>query len=170
MQTHNPSVESLAKNKRVLVIGLGNLERSDDGVGVVTARQLKLAAQSCVAVKESSADLTTLFDVWRGYDEVILVDAMHAGDTPGRIRWFDVSVTDLPEATFAEHSTHAFGLHQAIAMARALGELPRSVLVVGVQGVDFAPGVMLSTDVRDAVDGVVTAILARIGEMEGTHA
>jgi hydrogenase maturation protease len=170
VQTHNPSAQSPSENKRVLVIGLGNLERSDDGVGVVIARRLRQAAPSCVTVKEVSGDLTSLFDVWRDYDEVILVDAMHAGDALGRFRWFDVSETDLPEATVAEHSTHAFGLHQAIAMARALGELPRRVLVIGVQGVNFASGEMLSPAVRDAVDGIVSAILARIGEKEGTHA
>jgi hydrogenase maturation protease len=153
-----------------VVIGLGNLERSDDGVGVVIARRLKPEAPACVAVRESGGDLTTLLDVWRGYDEVILVDAMHAGDTPGRVRWFDASESDLPEAAFAEHSTHTFGLYQAIAMARALGELPRTVLVVGIHGADFASGIMLSPDVRDAVDGIVTAILARVDQMENTHA
>jgi hydrogenase maturation protease len=153
-----------------LVIGLGNLERSDDGVGVVIARRLKLVIHPSVTVAESSGDLTTLLDVWRGYDEVILVDAMHAGDTPGRARWFNVSQSDLPEATFAEHSTHTFGLHQAIAMARVLGELPRTVAVVGVQGADFASGVMLSPEVHDAIDGIVREILARIGEKESAHA
>ena len=170
MHTRNPSGDCQTKNKRVLVIGLGNLERSDDGVGVVIARRLKTATASCVTVRESSGDLTTLLDVWRGYDEVLLVDAMHAGDTPGKVRWFDVSESNLPEATFAEHSTHTFGLYQAIAMARALGELPRTVLVVGVQGADFASGGVLSPEVRDAVDGIVSAILARIDQMENTHA
>lgn len=170
MHTRHPSGECQTKNKRVLVIGLGNLERSDDGIGVVIARRLKSATHPCMTVTESSGDLTTLLDVWRGYDEVVLVDAMHAGDTPGRVRWFDVSESDLPESTFAGHSTHTFGLHQAIAMARALGELPGSVLVVGVQGADFASGVMLSPEVRDAVDGIVTAILVRIGEKESAHA
>jgi hydrogenase maturation protease len=149
---------------------LGNLERSDDGVGVEIVRRLKPITRRNVAVRESSGDLTTLLDMWKGYDEVILVDAMHAGDTPGRVRWFDVSETDLPEATFAEHSTHNFGLHQAVAMARALGELPRSVLVVGVQGVNFASGVKMSREVQDAVDEIVTAILARTGEKENADA
>lgn len=170
MHTRNPSGDSQTKNKRVLVIGLGNLERSDDGVGLVIARRLKPITQSFVTIKESSGDLTTLLDLWRGYDEVILVDAMHSGDTPGRVRWFEVSGSELPEVKFAEHSTHAFGLHQAIAMARALGELPRTVFVVGVQGADFASGVMLSPEVWDAVDGIVREILARIGEMESAHA
>lgn len=170
MHTRHLSGNSQTQNKRVLVIGLGNFERSDDGVGVIVARRLMGVAPDGVAVKESSGDLTTLLDIWRDFDEVILVDAMNANDAPGRIRWFDVSESDLPEATFAEHSTHTFGLHQAIAMARALGELPPSVVVVGVQGVDFASGVMLSPEVRDAIEGIVCEILARIGEKENTHA
>lgn len=157
-------------NKRILVIGLGNPERSDDGVGLVIARRLQARAPDCVCVEQSGGDIMSLLELWRGIDDVILIDAMKANDTPGQFRWFDVSTCDLPEQTFLEHSTHAFGLHQAVAMARALGELPRSTHVVGVQGSNFTAGSRLSVEVERAVDAVVASVLDRVTALEDEHA
>lgn len=157
-------------NKRILVIGLGNPERCDDGVGVVVARRLQARAPDCVRVEQSGGDIMSLFEMWRGFDFVILIDAMKANDAIGSFRWFDVSTCDLPEETFPEHSTHAFGLHQAIAMARALGELPRNAFVVGVQVGDFTTGSTLSVEVERSVDAVVASVLDRVMALEVAHA
>ena len=164
------SNDSHTRNKRVLVIGLGNSDRTDDGVGLVIARQLKTMAPDWMSVCESSGDLTALLDVWKDFDEVVLIDALHAGGVPGRVRWFDVSSSDLPGEPFAGHSTHAFGISQAIAIARALGELPREIHVVGVQGANFETGVTLSAAVGNAVEGIVTSVLGRCSVQRHAHA
>lgn len=157
-------------NKSILVIGLGNPDRSDDGVGQAIARLLQARAPAFVRVEQSGGDIVMLLESWRGFDNVILIDAMIANDTPGQFRWFDVSTCDLPEQTFPEHSTHTFGLHQAVAMARALGELPRNTHVVGVQGGNFVAGPTLSVAVERAMEAVVASVLNRVSAMEDAHA
>lgn len=170
MRRNNSPDHCRRLNKRILVIGLGNLERGDDGVGVAIARRLQSRMPECARVALSGGDIMSLLEMWRGFDDVILIDAMKAHDAPGNFRWFDVSTCDLPEETFPEHSTHAFGLHQAIAMARALGELPRSTHVVGVQGGNFTAGSTLSVEVERAVDAVVASVLDRVTALEDEHA
>lgn len=157
-------------NRRVLVIGLGNSDRSDDGIGLVIAKRLTSLVPEGVTVTESGGDLMTLLDTWRAFEDVILIDAMHAGDMPGRVRWFDVSAEELPEDSFHSHSTHAFGLAHAVAMARALGDLPPRIHVVGIQGAVFAPGTTLSPVVQAAVNDVVKSVLVRLTVEEITHA
>lgn len=165
-----PSDHPRCLNKRILVIGLGNPERSDDGAGLAIARRLQVRAPDCVRVEQSGGDIMSLLETWRGFDDVILIDAMKSNDPPGQFRWFDVSTCDIPEQVFPEHSTHTFGLYQAVAMARALGELPRNTHVVGVQGGNFAAGSTLSVEVERAVEAVVASVLERLSALEVAHA
>ncbi len=52
-------------------------------------------------------------------------------------------------------STHAFGVGDAVELARALGRLPARVVVYGVEGADFTAGAPLSAAVESAVEHVV---------------
>jgi hydrogenase maturation protease len=87
------------------------------------------------------------------------VDAVDAGATPGALHRFDASDVRLPERTFRS-STHAFGVGEAIELARALGRLPACVVVYGVEGIEFAAGASLSAPVEAAVDQATCAVLA----------
>jgi hydrogenase maturation protease len=60
-------------------------------------------------------------------------------------------------------STHAFGVGEAIELARALGRLPRRVLVYGVEGREFAAGEGLSPAVAAAVEPLVAELLEEVG-------
>jgi hydrogenase maturation protease len=81
-----------------------------------------------------------------------------SGAAPGTIRRFDASAQPLPKDAF-RCSTHAFGVARAIELSRALGELPRSLVVYGIEGKNFAAGVGLSPEVERAVGEVVRRAL-----------
>jgi hydrogenase maturation protease len=63
----------------------------------------------------------------------------------------------LPAGVFRS-STHAFGVGDAVELARALGRLPRRVVVYGVEGAGFESGAPLSPAVAAAVDDVVSRL------------
>jgi hydrogenase maturation protease len=71
---------------------------------------------------------------------------------------FDASETAVPAGVFRS-STHAFGVGDAIELARALGRLPRHVVVYGVEGGDFAAGEGLTTQVQASVEKVAGSVL-----------
>lgn len=130
-----------------LVIGVGSDHRGDDAVGLETVRRI-----TCVETAEVS-DCSDLIEHWDGRDEVVVVDAMVSGSDPGCVRRFDAIATALPQSGFA--STHAFDLSAAVAISRALGRLPRSLIVYGIEAADTSPGSPLSPAVRDAMESVV---------------
>jgi hypothetical protein len=66
----------------MLVIGLGNPYRGDDGVGPVVARAMADRALESVTVLEHSGEGAGLAEMWAGMDMVILVDAVSSGGTP----------------------------------------------------------------------------------------
>jgi hydrogenase maturation protease len=153
-----------------LIVGLGNPYRSDDGIGIEIALRLMNKVPGGVRVAQSSGDLIDLLAIWQGFDNVILIDAMIANNAPGHFRWFDVSLSDLPEDKFPAHSTHAFGLQQAVAMARALDELPRHMHVIGVQASAFTTGTTLTDAVEGTIDAVVASVLTMVNTLEKSYA
>ena len=86
------------------------------------------------------------------------MDAVESGADPGTLHRVDASREPVPAHVFRS-STHAFGVGEAIELARALGRLPKRIVVYGVEGATFAAGVGLTPQVETAVDGVVEAVL-----------
>jgi hydrogenase maturation protease len=62
-------------------------------------------------------------------------------------------------------STHAFGLAEAVELARALGRLPRFLVVYGVEGKCFTPGAALSAGVEAAAADAAARVLDEVGSL-----
>ena len=142
----------------VLVIGVGNPERGDDGAGIAVVRRLRGRVERPASLIEVRSDVTRLLDCWGPSDSVVLVDAMSSGATPGTVRRFDAAAAPLPARAFRGGSTHGFGVAEVIELARTLGRLPRRLLVVGIEGACFDAGCGLSAPVEHAVRDVVGSV------------
>jgi hydrogenase maturation protease len=150
----------------VLVIGVGNLLRADDGASAEVVRRLReRRTQPGIEVSEQLCEPSDLLEAWQGRDAVVLVDTMRSGEPPGTIRRFDVSGEPLPASLRGSVSTHGFGLHEAIELGRALHRLPRRVIVFAVEGCDFEAGATPSPEVEAAVGPLARAILREAGEL-----
>ena len=148
---------------RQVVIGVGNALRGDDGVGLAVAAALETRVPPGVSVVSCEQEPSRLLDAWEGAQSAIVVDASASGAEPGTVTRFDASAIPVPAGVFRS-STHAFGVGDAIEVARALGRLPAHVLVYAVEGDGFAAGAPLSAAVAAAVDEVAHAVLADLGE------
>ncbi len=141
----------------MLVIGIGNEYRSDDGVGLVIAGKLAQMGLEGLTVIEQSGDGTELLEILREADDVILVDAVYSTGVPGRIHRMDPHETQDWDR-YAGVSTHGFGVGQAIRMAQAMDQLPTRIALFGVEGTNFHPGTGLSAEVEAAVEAVINMI------------
>jgi hydrogenase maturation protease len=150
--------EAAAENGYWLVVGVGNPARGDDALGRIAARRLRARAPRNVEVREHDGEATALLERLAGADAVCLVDAAFSGAPPGTIKRFDATEAELPKAVFSV-STHGLGLTEAIALARALGQLPRRCVVYAIEGRSFESGAPLSAEADKAVDEVVERIL-----------
>lgn len=149
---------------RALVIGIGNPDRGDDSIGPLVTRRLVGRAPPDVTIIERAGDALALIEDWAGYETVILIDAAAPGATPGRIHRIDLLTTQLPaDMPFA--STHAFGVGNAVGLARTLGLLPRCLVVYAIEGVNFEPGAHLSPNIAAAVEEVVTQVIAELDRL-----
>ncbi|MFY9717121.1 MAG: hydrogenase maturation protease [Thermoplasmata archaeon] len=144
-----------------VVIGLGNEHRGDDAVGLWVARRLGPRLAGAGRVLELSSEGTRLLDLWDGLDLVIVVDAVAAHGPPGTIYRIVVEDGPLPSTTGGT-STHGVSLAEAVALGRALGRLPRRLVLYGVAGSRFEVGGAMTPDVNAAIDRVAAAIEGEI--------
>jgi hydrogenase maturation protease len=147
--------------QKVLVVGIGNEYRSDDGIGIVIARKICERRLSSVCVKEKSGEGAELMEAWREYERVILVDAVSSGSPPGTLFKINARKKKVP-AKFFHYSTHAFSVAEAIELARAMKTLPQKLWVYGIEGANFSAGISISHVVQESIKHVVEEILNRV--------
>lgn len=142
-----------------LFIGIGNSFRCDDGVGPFVAQTL---AERGFDARVHAGDGTGLIDLFADFSNLVLIDATRSSAEPGTLIRLDAMAEPLPAELF-HYSTHRFGLAEAVETARALGQLPKSLVVFGIEGAEFGAGTDLSAPVQKAVADLVEALIAAYG-------
>jgi hydrogenase maturation protease len=141
----------------ILVIGIGNEYRSDDGLGVYVARELRHRLPESVRVIEASGEGTALMAAWRGSAHVVIIDAVSSNEPTGAMHRLDAIHETIPKNIFAS-SSHQFGVAEAVAMAKELNELPVTLTLYGIEAESFEPGIGLSESVVRSVPDVIHLI------------
>jgi hydrogenase maturation protease len=157
--------------KPLLIIGMGNLLRTDDGVGVTIVNQLNDSGSlpdwvEAVDAGMSGLDLPAMM---QGRKRVIVVDALEASAEPGSIFRFDARRL-ASSAPFAV-SSHETNIVEALSSLSLLGERP-DVEIIGIVSEDVSTMGMVQTEkVRAAIPkaiGLVLQILSEYREAKPT--
>ena len=151
-----------------LVVGIGNSDRGDDGVGPRVARRLRGRVPTGVSVLECEGDALALIQDWEGVASVILVDAMSPISEPGRVHRLDLARNRLPVG-FAPPSTHIFGLAETVELARGLTRLPQSLIAYLIEAAQFETGAPLSPAVATAIEEAAEQVLAELALISQTQ-
>lgn len=149
--------------KKIIIIGVGNIFRSDDGVGIVIAQKLKAKNIEGLEAIEESGEGVSLMNSWENFDHVIIVDAVSSGEKAGKIYYLDAINEPIPKSFF-NYSTHAFSVAESIELSRVLGNLPPKLFIYGIEGKDFSGGQTLSPEIEDASLKVIDQIINSLEE------
>jgi hydrogenase maturation protease len=155
----------MSAEPRMLVIGIGNALRQDDSVGRIIARRIQ-RRRPAFRVVEHSGEASSLMELWRGAGTVFVVDCVRSGFAAGTIRRFDATRKPLPGRIFPI-STHGFGLLEAVELARALKQLPKRLIIYGIEGTAYGNGGNLSPAVAKAVPQAARRVLEEAARAAG---
>lgn len=148
---------------RLVIIGIGNPYRSDDAAGLLVARSLRGKVPESVIVLEHDGEPASLIEAWESADAVIIVDAVSSGSPPGTLHVIDAWNVPLDRDLF-RHSTHSFGLVEAVGLGKTLGRIPPTAWIYGIEGKEFAAGTEVSPEVLDGVAKATSAVMRGIAE------
>ncbi len=150
----------------VVVIGVGNEYRADDGAGPVVLGMLRDAVPGGVPLVPSDGEATRLLEAWTGAATAIVIDAVAGGDAPpGTLHRLVVASGQGPQPDRGA-SSHGLGVGTAVALGSALDRLPGQLIVHGIQGADFGQGRRLSPAVAARIGDLAAAVLADIRAAE----
>jgi hydrogenase maturation protease len=150
---------------RIIVVGVGNLIRSDDGLGVHAVRRL---AGDPRLPRDSGVEITFIDGGTRGMDlvneagdasHVLILDAIDIDARPGTpVSISGRELQSLPTG----RSVHQLGIVDWIrGLAMVAGRVPE-IQVLGLQPADTSWGMTLSPEVRSGLDGLVDAAIDRL--------
>lgn len=145
------------------MIGVGNPLRGDDAAGPAVVERLRGRVPEGVCLKVCDGEPAELLEALDGAERVVFVDAVRAGGEPGELHLFDAAASPLP-ATTGSASTHGLGLAEALELGRALGQLPETVAVVGIEAAGDEHGAALSPPVAAAIEGAAALVLGELGD------
>ena len=147
----------MSENK--LVIGLGNVLLKDEGVGVRCIEFLKESG-SCDGIKlmDGATLGFDLLEEMKGFENVVLVDAVDMGKDPGYISSFSADqVASMPGS--GKFSLHEINLVDVIQLGKKMGYNFRKVRIVGIQPKEISRGDRLSEIIEEKLPALAEKVL-----------
>jgi len=144
---------------KILLLGIGNLIMSDDGVGVKVVQRIQreFILPDHVEVIDGGTLGLDLLPMLEGVERLIVVDAVETGMEPGTC--VRLSGEELPIALETKVSPHQMGLKDLLAVARLMGHLPSEMVLIGVQPGSIEMDTELTPEVEAKVDVLIGSVL-----------
>ncbi|MBN1280880.1 MAG: hydrogenase maturation protease [Candidatus Thermoplasmatota archaeon] len=156
---------------RIGVIGLGNILRRDDGIGVVLLNLLKTQKDprfKDIEFIDGGTGGMNLLHLLPRFDVLLLIDAINFQGFPGESRLFRFK--ELQQQHVSEPlSTHITNILRVLSLSEQLHELPTEVLLFGIQPKDISPGTSLSDDVAHRVNDTLNALIDELQRLVSVH-
>jgi hydrogenase maturation protease len=166
-----PAAEFLSRSlapPRIVVAGVGNVLRGDDGFGPAVIRALDAAGPlppGVRTVEVGIGGIGLVHELLDGCDALVVVDAVNRGGEPGSLYILEPEVPDASAISPAERQALATDLHevvpgQVLILARALNVLPPVVRIIGCQPAETEEfSLELTPVVQRAVPTAIAVIL-----------
>jgi hydrogenase maturation protease len=145
----------------VLVMGLGNLVHSDDGVGVHAIHRLQTDPRVPpeVSLIDGGTQGLSLIPHISGFARLLVIDAVDVGEAPGTIiRIEGKALEGLP----GKPSVHQLGFADLMITLKLLDDEPEEVVVLGVQPLSTEWSAELTPPVQAALERLPDLVIAQL--------
>jgi hydrogenase maturation protease len=147
--------------QKIVVLGVGNLLLSDEGIGVHVANELmKMNLPPEVTVVEGGTDGFRLIDIITEADRLIVVDAVKGGATPGSVYRFDINEVHSCPSGF-KTSVHQIGILEVINLSGLIGKTPNTT-VIGVEPKSLEISMELSPEIKAKIPKIIELVLEEL--------
>ena len=155
-------------DKRILVLGVGNILFTDEGIGVrcVEALQNAYNFSGNVTLMDGGTLGTKLMGPIMDADHLIVCDAVLCDDTPGSV--YRLMGDDLRKSLAFRDSMHQTDLVDTLGMCELVGNRPTAI-VIGMEPQDYhTMSLELSSTATQAMPVMIRTVLEEIESAGGT--
>ena len=149
---------------KTLVLGIGNLVMSDDGVGVKVVQRLQREHRfvDTVEIMDGGTLGLDLLPKIEGVERLIIIDAVETGEEPGTC--IRLAGEELPIALETKVSPHQMGLKDLLSVAELMGNVPAEMVLIGIQPGSIEMDTELTPAVEAKVDELISMVLNELGK------
>lgn len=154
------------KKNRIVVLGVGNILLTDEGVGVRVVEELdrRYAFPDNVSLVDGGTQGLALMATIQEADHLVVVDAVMGGGTPGTI--YRLEKEDLPKGLRMKQSAHDSDLIEALNLSALIDQSPQSVVVIGIEPESLTPfNLELSEPVKGKVEELIKLVLDELSTL-----
>lgn len=155
----------MKENKKIVILGIGNLLLKDEGVGIQLIQLLEQETlPPGVELVDGGTSTLDILPLLQEADKIIVIDAMKAGGEPGSI--YRCRPSDLIPSEDAPMSLHHIDFLQALKMNKMLGDdlEPRTV-IFGVEPQEIEWEIGLTAPVAAKIPVLKKLVLEEVGKM-----
>ncbi len=147
---------------RVVVLGIGNVLLSDEGLGVHVVRRLeeRYAVPPLVEVIDGGTAGMDLLDRVAGADALAIVDCAALGEAPGTVR--EIEGEGVPAFFQTRLSPHQIGLSDLLGAVMLLGEMPERLALIAAEPESLELDLSMTDAGERAAETALTALVARL--------
>lgn len=142
-----------------LLLGVGNLLLSDEGVGVraIEALEQRFLFPDGVVLQDGGTSGMELLEVMASRDLIVVVDAVQSDSEAGSL--FILEDNDVPAYFTQRLSPHQLGLADVLMALQMTDEFPRRLVLLGIEPASLAPGMVLSPVVVRAMEAAIAQVI-----------
>ncbi len=154
-----------SNEKHIMVLGVGNLLFTDEGVGIHAVKTLleRYEFSQNVSIEDGGVLGINLLGIISEADDLIVVDAIRNGGAPGTL--YRLEGDDIPKRILAKNSLHQVDLLEALTLCQALDKVPETV-IVGVEPEDIETlSLELTPPVQDKMGDLIAMVLKELDRL-----
>lgn len=139
----------------LVVVGIGQSFRGDDGAGLAAVETWRKSYQSAqdprIRIEVTELPGLALLDLLADAQAAIIVDALKSGNTPGAIRL--LNQYDLAAFGKGSGSAHGWGVAETLTLGKQLEpeKLPARLAMIAIEAGGLELGRQLSQEVQNAL-------------------
>jgi hydrogenase maturation protease len=155
----------VTEKKPILVLGVGNLVLTDEGIGVhVVQRMQEMDLPSHVEVVDGGTMGFDLLDDIEGRRKVIIVDTVKGGGPPGTL--YRMTIDDIEDMPKSRVSLHDIDMTDVFKLADLFEIEKPEIVIIGVEPKDMETASMeLSPEIEAQIPKVIELVKKEISEL-----
>ncbi len=155
---------NLMSQNKIVILGIGNILLSDEGVGVKVVKDLEKRLKSIenLELVDGGTGGFFLLSFIESAEKLLVIDTISGNSPPGTIYKFKNE--EIPSQTIEKISLHEISFSDILTLAKLRGKFPKEIVIIGIEPESLEMGIELSEPVKANYEKLIEEVLKQLKE------